>query len=43
MSSPDEALPPAAGSEQAPAPGEVRRGSKSGAAGDVLWDLLFHW
>ena len=24
-------------------PGEVRRGSKSGAAGDVLWDLLFHW
>ena len=26
MSSPDEALPPAAGSEQAPAPGEVRRG-----------------
>lgn len=24
-------------------PGEVRRESKSGFAGDVLWDLLFHW
>jgi Zn-finger nucleic acid-binding protein len=24
-------------------PGEVRRESKSGSAGDVLWDLLFHW